>query len=178
MIWNLFVAFFKIGLFTFGGGYAMLPIIQRELVEDKKWCSEEEILDYYAMSQCTPGVIAVNVATFVGYKVRGILGGIVATGAVILPSLIIITGIAAFLSAFADMPAVQHALAGIRVAVAVLVFRTVFTLIKKNIRSALSATICLVALIATAVFGVSSMYIVIAAIVFGIVFGQIGGKKA
>ncbi len=178
MMWNLFVVFFKIGLFTFGGGYAMLPIIQREIVEDKKWCTEEEVLDYYAMSQCTPGVIAVNVATFVGYKVRGILGGIGATCAVILPSLIIITAIAAFLSAFADIPAVQHALSGIRVAVAVLVFRTVFTLIQKNIRSALSAAICLVALIATAVFHVSSMYIVIAAIVFGIVFGQIGGKKA
>ncbi len=177
-MWELFVAFFKIGLFTFGGGYAMLPIIQRELVEDKKWCTEEEILDYYAMSQCTPGVIAVNVATFVGYRVRGVLGGIAATGAVVLPSLIIITVIAAFLSAFSDIPAVQHALAGIRVAVAVLVFRTVLTLIKKNIRSAFSAIICLTALSLTVVFDVSSMYIVIAAILFGLLFGRLGGKRA
>ncbi len=176
-MWNLFVSFFKIGLFTFGGGYAMLPVIQREIVEKKKLCTEEEVLDYYAIGQCTPGVIAVNTATFVGYKVGGALGGLVATCAVVLPSLLIITAIAACLSSFASYAAVQHALAGIRVAVAALVLKTVLQLFRKNICSVLSALVFLAALILSLVFDVSSMYIVVGAILFGILFGTVGRAK-
>lgn len=176
-MWELFVSFFKIGLFTFGGGYAMLPVIQREIVEKRKWCTDEEVLDYYAVGQCTPGVIAVNTATFVGYKYKKILGGIVATGAVILPSLLIITAIAAFISSFAEYPVVQHALAGIRVAVAVLVLRTVFQMLRKNVRTAVAAGIFLVALVLSLVFDVPSMYIVIGATLFGILFGVKWGEK-
>lgn len=176
-MWNLFVAFFKIGLFTFGGGYAMLPMIQREIVEKQKVCTEEEVLDYYAIGQCTPGVIAVNVATFVGYKLKGFWGGAVATFAVILPSLLIITVIAACLSSFSSYPAVQHALAGIRVAVAVLVFRTVCQLYKKNLRSFFAALVFLLALIFSLVFNVRSVYIVVGAIIAGILFGTVRRAK-
>jgi len=177
-MWELFVSFFKIGLFTFGGGYAMLPVIQREIIEKRKWCSEEEVLDYYAVAQCTPGVIAVNTATFVGYKCRKITGGVVATGAVILPSLLIIMVIAACIRSFADYPVVQHALAGIRVAVAVLVLRTVFQMFRKNVRTAAAAGIFFVALVLSLVLRVPSMYIVVGAIVYGVLFGARGREKA
>ena len=124
-LFDLFWTFCKIGALTFGGGYAMLPIIQREIVENKKWSTEKEILDYYAVGQCTPGVIAVNTATFIGYKLRGITGGIIATIGVVFPSLIIILTIASFLQNFADMAIVQSAFAGIRVAVGALKITTV-----------------------------------------------------
>ena len=98
-LFNLFLAFAKVGVLTFGGGYAMLPILQREIVEKNNWASDEELMDYYAIGQCTPGVIAVNTATFIGQKNKGIMGGIMATLGVITPSLIIITAIAAFINA-------------------------------------------------------------------------------
>ena len=177
IMWKLFVAFFKIGLFTFGGGYAMLPMIQREIKDKNGWCTEEELLDYYAIGQCTPGVIAVNCASFVGHKIKGTLGAVIATCAVVLPSLLIITIIAACIQSFAEYAAVQHALAGIRVAVAVLVLKTVMQLAKKSIRSAFSAGVCLVALILSLVFHVSSVYIVVGAIVLGILYGTAFKKE-
>ena len=128
-LFDLFWTFCKIGALTFGGGYAMLPLIQREIVENKKWSTEKEILDYYAVGQCTPGVIAVNTATFIGYKLRGIIGGIVATLGVIFPSIVIILIIATFLQNFADLAIVQSAFAGIRVAVVALIITTVVKLI-------------------------------------------------
>ena len=127
-LFDLFWTFCKIGALTFGGGYAMLPLIQREIVENKKWSTEKEILDYYAVGQCTPGVIAVNTATFIGFKLKGIVGGIVATLGVIFPSLIIILIIASFLQSFADLSIVQSAFAGIRVAVVALIITTVIKL--------------------------------------------------
>ena len=177
-MWELFVSFFKIGLFTFGGGYAMLPMIQREIRDKHAWCTEEEILDYYAIGQCTPGVIAVNCATFVGHKVRGTLGAILATVAVVLPSLFIITVIAACIQSFAEYAAVQHALAGIRVGVAVLVLKTLIGLFKKSVRSAFAAAVCLAALCLSLIFKVSSVYIVVGAIVFGILYGTVFRKEA
>lgn len=133
-LFDLFWTFCKIGALTFGGGYAMLPLIQREIVENKKWSTEKEILDYYAVGQCTPGVIAVNTATFIGYKLRGIIGGIVATLGVIFPSIVIILIIATFLQNFADLAIVQSAFAGIRVAVVALIITTVVKLIKSSIK--------------------------------------------
>ena len=118
---------------TFGGGYAMLPIIEREIVDKRHWAELDEIMDYYAVGQCTPGVIAVNTATFVGYKLAGVPGGIAATIGVIFPSLIIITAIASVLTAFAEVPAVKSAFAGIRVCVCVLIFNSVTKLYKKAI---------------------------------------------
>ena len=134
---DLYASFFRIGAFTFGGGYAMLPMIQKEIVEKHKWATDEEVLDYFAVAQCTPGVIAVNSATFVGTKVRGASGAAAATLGVITPPLIIISIIAMVLQSFADIPAVQHAFNGIRVAVCVLILNAVIKLWKSNIKKAL-----------------------------------------
>ena len=101
-LFDLYISFFKIGLFTFGGGLAMIPMLEKEIVDKRNWCTTEEIMDYYAVGQCTPGIIAVNTATFVGYKYRGVLGGIMTTLGVITPSLLIITLIATFLKNFAN----------------------------------------------------------------------------
>ena len=120
---ELFLTFSKIGVMTFGGGYAMLPMLQREVVEHKGWATEEELADYFAVGQCTPGVIAVNTATFVGCKTRGWLGGLMATLGVVFPSLVIITCLAGLISAFADNLYVQKAFAGIKVCVCVLIFK-------------------------------------------------------
>ena len=120
LLLELFLIFAKMGAVTFGGGYAMLPILQREIVENKHWGSEEELMDYYALGQVTPGMIAVNVATFIGCKLKGFWGGVFATLGVITPSMIIITVIALFLTQFEENPYVIHAFAGIRACVCVL----------------------------------------------------------
>ena len=108
---DMFFTFARIGGLTFGGGYAMLPMLQKEVVEHRGWATEDELMDYYAVGQCTPGVIAVNTATFIGYKQRGVIGAIFATLGVVFPSLVIIITIAAFVSNFADLPAVKNAFA-------------------------------------------------------------------
>lgn len=141
----LFWIFARIGAVTFGGGYAMLPILQREIVEKRGWATEAELLDYYAIGQCTPGVIAVNTATFIGYKRKGILGGVFATLGVVFPSIAIITVIAACLQNFAQYPAVQHAMAGIRVCVCVLIFQAVFQMWKKAVTDRPSLILFLIA---------------------------------
>ena len=130
---TLFLTFARIGGLTFGGGYAMLPMLQREVVERYHWATEEELADYYAIGQCTPGVIAVNTATFIGYKQRGVAGGIFATLGVAFPSLVIITIIAAFLQNFAEYNVVQDAFAGISVCVCVLILNAVLKLWKKSV---------------------------------------------
>ena len=132
-LWELFIVFAKIGGFTFGGGYAMLPILQREVVENRNWATSEELMDYYAIGQCTPGIIAVNTSTFIGYMRKGIIGGIVATIGCVFPSLVIIMIIAAFINSFTHIVWVQHALAGIRVCVCVLVLDAVIKLAKKSL---------------------------------------------
>ena len=129
---DLFLTFARIGGLTFGGGYAMLPMLQREVVEKRGWATEGELMDYYAIGQCTPGIIAVNTATFIGHKNKGILGGIIATLGVVFPSLVIITIIAAFISNFAELAVVQNAFAGIRVCVCVLILNAVIKLWKKR----------------------------------------------
>ena len=121
------------GVMTFGGGYAMLPILQREVVENKGWATDEELTDYFAIGQCTPGVIAVNTATFIGQKRLGIIGGIVATLGVVFPSLIIIAALAGVITTFSHLAWVQHAFAGIRVCVCVLIFNAVLKLLKKSV---------------------------------------------
>lgn len=130
---DLYLTFARIGVCTFGGGYAMLPILQREVVENRHWATEDELMDYYAIGQCTPGVIAVNTSTFIGCKTHGILGGIAATAGMITPSLIIITIIAAFIQQFAHLAVVQHAFAGIRIAVCALVLQSVWKMAKKGV---------------------------------------------
>ena len=176
-LFDLFWTFCKIGALTFGGGYAMLPLIQREIVENKKWSTEKEILDYYAVGQCTPGVIAVNTATFIGYKLRGIIGGIVATLGVIFPSIVIILLIATFLQNFADLAIVQSAFAGIRVAVVALIITTVVKLIKSSIKDYLGVIIAIIAFVISAFIGLSPVYVVIAAALTGFISKGLRGDK-
>ena len=131
---DLFLTFARIGVCTFGGGYAMLPILQRELVENKKWATETELADYYAVGQCTPGVIAVNTATFVGSSQGGVLGGIIATLGVVFPSAVIILAIAAFLSNFMHLEFVSHAFNGVRAGVVALILSSVIKLFKGAVK--------------------------------------------
>ncbi len=130
---DLFLTFAKIGVCTFGGGYAMLPILQRELVENKKWATEDQLADYYAVGQCTPGVIAVNTATFVGSNLAGAAGGVIATLGVVFPSIVIILVVAAFLQNFMHIQWVIHAFNGIRAGVVALILSSVIKLYKKSI---------------------------------------------
>lgn len=170
LLLDLFCAFFRIGLFTFGGGYAMLPLLQREIVEKKKWATEEEMLDYFAVGQCTPGVIAVNTATFVGFKEKKLSGAIFATLGIISPSLVIITVIAALLSNFAHIAAVQNAFAGIRVAVCVLILNSIVKLWKKSVVDKLTFAVFLAVFIGSVLLShVSPVVFIVAAAVLGIV---------
>ena len=175
--WRLFFAFFRIGLFTFGGGYAMLPMLEREVVEKYHWASQDELLNYFAIGQCTPGVIAVNTATFVGRKTMGIPGAVVATLGVITPSIIIILIIAMILSNFAEIEVVQKAFAGIRVAVCALIAASVVKLFKNNVKTLLSIILCIVAFLVVALFGQSPIYVVIGAIIVGLLVGKWGDRK-
>ena len=176
---KLFLVFAKIGAVTFGGGYAMLPILQREISEKYNWASEEEILDYFAIGQCTPGVIAVNTATFVGYKQCGMLGGIFATLGVIFPSVVIITVLAAFISNFADFEVVRYAMCGIRVCVCALVASAVVKIWKKAIVDKISLVIFLICfLLAVFVSSVPTAAIVVLSGAAGFSVSRIkkGGK--
>ncbi len=141
-LFTLFYTFAKIGLFTFGGGYAMLPMFEKELVDRHKWITNEELLDYFAISQCTPGVIAVNTATFVGYKRKKTLGGLFATLGVVFPSLVIITLIAMLIRNFAEIELVAHALAGIRIAVCALILNSFIKIAAKSVKGVPTAIIC------------------------------------
>ena len=143
-LWQLFITFAKVGVMTFGGGYAMLPILQREVVENKGWASEEDLTDYFAIGQCTPGVIAVNTATFVGKKLRGTIGGIVATAGVVFPSLVIITVLAGAIAQVSHLAWVRNAFAGINVCVGILIFNSVMKLLKKSVVSRSTLVIFLV----------------------------------
>lgn len=134
-IWELFFTFAKIGTVTFGGGLSMLPILERELIDKKGWATKEQLLDYYAIGQITPGIIAVNVATFIGYNRRGISGGIFATFGIVFPSLVIITIIYTFLSAFSSNVYVEKAFTGINIAVAALLTKAVVSFVKNTFKS-------------------------------------------
>lgn len=146
----------------------MLPILQREMVQKRHWVTDEELADYYAIGQCTPGIIAVNTATFVGVKLKGTLGGIVATLGVVFPSLVIITVIAAFLRNFADLPVVAHAFAGIRACVCVLIFNAVLKLKKSSVIDLPTTVIFLLTFLLSALWGVSPAIIVLVAGVVGL----------
>ena len=165
---DLFLTFARIGGLTFGGGYAMLPILQKEVVEKRGWATEEELMDYYAIGQCTPGIIAVNTATFVGQRTGGVIGGIVATLGVVFPSLIIISVIAAFIQNFADLAIVQNAFAGIRVCVCVLIFYAVLKLWKKSVVDKITLVIFLAVMLGSILTDLSPILFVLMAGVAGI----------
>lgn len=171
---DLYFTFFRIGAVTFGGGYAMLPILQREVVEKKKWATEEELVDYYAIGQCTPGVIAVNVGTFIGRKYKGIPGGVIATLGVVSPSVVIITVIAALISNFAGIGWVQDALGGIRICVCVFIFNAVRRLIKSAVKDKVALLLYLVLFAAAVFLDFSPIYAVLIAGVLGVVFTKLG----
>lgn len=175
-LFKLFLTFAKVGCFTFGGGYAMLPLLQKEVVEKNGWASEEELMDYFAIGQCTPGVIAVNTSTFVGYKRKGIIGGIAATLGMVFPSLIIITIIAAFIRSFAELEIVSHALNGIKAGVCALILDAVIKLIKKSVIDkatlVLFASVFLIALLTD----VSTVILIVLSGALGIVISRIKSR--
>lgn len=177
LLFDLFLTFAKIGGFTFGGGYAMLPILQREVVENKHWAEDDELMDYYAIGQCTPGVIAVNVATFIGYKLAGIPGGMFATLGVVTPSVIIITLIAAFLRNFADLPVVIHAFNGVRVCVCILILNAVMKLGKKSVVDKLTVAIFVAVSVLSIITNLSPIIYVILSSIVGLVSYKMGGEK-
>ena len=164
---NMFLLFFRIGAVTFGGGYAMLPILQRELVENRDWTTEEELADYFAIGQCTPGIIAVNTDTFIGRKRAGNIGGIVATFGVIAPSLILISIIAALINNFAGILWVQNALAGIRVCVCVFILNAVLKLIKSAVVDKATLAMYIALFLAAVFFDFSPVLSVIVAGILG-----------
>ena len=167
---NMYWTFFFIGSITFGGGYAVLPILIREIVEKRRWLSEEALLDYFAISQSTPGIIFINIATFVGYRKKGFWGALFSTLGVVTPSLILITAIAAFLQNLESIPWVQHAFAGIRIAVSALIASTVWNLAVKNVRTWLKAALAVLAFVTVAILQLSPIYVSIAFAVFGVFF--------
>ena len=137
---GVFWAFLNVGMFTFGGGYAMIPVVEREIIKKREWLSMDEMMDYYTVSQIMPGLIGVNLLIFIGNKRKGPLAGFLGAAGFVLPGVCIITAVALFISNFAEMPVVQYAFAGIRIAVAALILDTVIKLVKgvfKDIKSLL-----------------------------------------
>ena len=177
-LWELFYTFAKVGVMTFGGGYAMLPILQREVVENKGWATEEELADWFAIGQCTPGVIAVNTATFAGRKVLGNVGGVVATLGVVFPSLIIISLLAGVITTFAEVAWVKNAFAGIRVCVCVLILNAVVKLWKKSVVDWKTFLIFLLVFAGSVFLNVSPVLYVLAAALAGIVIKELEARKA
>lgn len=175
---ELYISFFKIGALTFGGGLAMLPMLKREVVEHQKWVTEEEILDMYAIGQCTPGIIAVNTATFVGYREAGMVGGVLATLGVISPSLVIICLIASILQNFINLPVVLHALAGIRIAVCAMMLQTVVTMTKKGVKDKLGVLLFLGGFLLASFTPIPLALLVVASALIGIFAKRLEAKKA
>ena len=168
-LWELFYTFARVGITTFGGGYAMLPILHREIVENKGWATEEEMADYYAISQCTPGIIAVNVATFIGRKEAGIIGGIAATLGQVFPCLVIICVITGLLTNFSDLEIVQDAFNGVRACVCVLILNAVLKLFKTDVVDIATFLIFLAVLAGAAFTNLSPVLFVVVAGVLGVV---------
>ena len=181
-LFDLYYAFLRIGLVNFGGGYAMCPLLERDLAEKRGWVTVDELMDYFAIGQCTPGLIALNVATFIGNKRKGIVGGIVATLGFLTCPIVIILLIAMFLTNFAELPIVKNAFAGIRVCVCVLILQAILKLWGKSVIDVTTFIIYLIIfllMVFSALLPVSipAFTMVIAAAVFGVFFGKEGKKK-
>ena len=175
---NLYFSFAKIGTFTIGGGLAMMPMMQAELIEKRKWITDEELIDYYAVGQSTPGIVAVNVATFVGYKQMGIIGGIFATLGMVTPSLVIIMILASLINSINDFPIIQKALKGINVAVAALLTSTIINFMKKTIKKFTNAIFMLISFLLVFVLKLPSFWIILFALLIGVVLTYKEKKKA
>ena len=174
---HIFGVFFKIGAVTFGGGLAMLPILETELTEKRNWTTKEQLLDYYAIGQSTPGIIAVNVATFIGYNRLGILGGIVATVGVVTPSIIIISILAKFISNFSEILWVQKALAGINVAVAALLTKAVWQFCRKSVKNIWGVLILILSFAVIFFLKLSSVLVIITSALIGILIFLAENRK-
>ena len=174
---ELFWTFAKIGVCTFGGGYAMLPILQRELVEKRGWATEEELSDYFAIGQCTPGIISVNVATYIGYKRRGLPGAALSTFGVVFPSLVIIMLIASFLQNISQIGLVAHAFAGIRVAVAALILSAIVQLWSGSVVDRFTTALFFAAFAVSAFTPVQPVAVVIAAALCGVAAKALEAKR-
>ena len=169
VLWQVFSSFFKIGAFTFGGGYAMIPLIQNEAVEKRHWVSDEDILEVVAIAESTPGPIAINSATFVGYKAAGILGSVCATLGVVLPSFVIILLLSYVLQQFQQVLAVQYAFQGIRAGVLALLVKALWTMYKKSPKGWVGYVVMGASFILTAVFDFNVIFVIIGCAVFGVV---------
>ncbi len=168
-ILELFIAFFKIGAFTFGGGYAMMPLIQEELIHKRQWVTNEEVLDYYAIAQMTPGIIAVNTATFIGYKLKGLPGAIMATLGVVAPSIVIITLIATVFDTLMENPFIDKAFVGIRIVVVALIASGVVQLAQKSLIDKITVAIFIIALAIMVTLSPSPVFLIIAGAITGLV---------
>ncbi len=174
---QLFVTFFKIGAFTFGGGYAMIPIIQREIVEKRKWITDDDILEIIAIAESTPGPIAINSATFVGYRVAGFWGAFFATTGVVLPSFVIILLISFILREFQEIKAVQYAFNGIRAGVLALLIKALVGMYKKAPKNVVSYIVIAVSFIITAFFDINVLFVIIGCAVFGLVTSLVAKRR-
>ena len=172
---DMFLTFAKVGVMTFGGGAAMLPILEREIVDNKGWATEEELVDYFAIGQCTPGIIAVNTATFIGQKKRGAPGGIVATLGIVFPSVVIISILAGLITNFAHLAWVRNAFAGIQVCVCVLILNAVLKLLKKSVVDKRTAAIFALVLLGSMFLNISPVWFVFIPAFAGIVLKNIEG---
>lgn len=177
-LFDLFSVFFRIGAFTFGGGYAMIPLIQKETVENKKWITDDDILEIVAIAESTPGPIAINAATFVGYKVAGFLGAFFATLGMVVPSFAIILIISYVLRRFSNIKAVQYAFNGIRAGVLALLIKALFTMYKKVRKNAASYIIMAFSFVFAAVIKVKIIYVIIACAIFGLVTSVIAERRS
>ena len=167
----------KIGLFTFGGGYAILPMIDKEVVQKRRWAENDEVMDYYAIGQSLPGIIAVNTAVFIGYKKAGAKGAVASALGVISPSIVLVTLVAALLGGFQEIPVVRHALSGVRIGVCVLMAATIVQLGKNAVKSVAGAAICLAAFALSYFAGVNIALLVVLSAVAGIVVMTVKEKR-
>lgn len=166
---DIFVTFFKIGIVTFGGGLAMLPILERELVVKKKWLESDELIDYFAIGQSTPGIIAVNVATFCGHKLSGITGGVTATIGIVMPSVIIISVIARIIDTINEYSWIKKALTGINAAVAANLTYACFNFVKKTIKNVMGIVLFLASFVCVFFFNVPAFIVIFLSAFLGII---------
>ena len=177
VIRKLFLTFLKIGAFTFGGGYAMIPLIQRDIVEKNHWLTDDDILEIIAIAESTPGPIAINSATFVGYRVAGFFGAMFATLGVVLPSFLIISVISMVLEQFEHLAVIQYAFNGIRAGVLALLIKALIGLYKKSPKKAISYVVMAVAFVGVAVLKVNVLAVIIACALIGLVSSFIAEKR-
>ena len=177
-LWQVFAAFFKIGAFTFGGGLAMIPLIQKEAVEDHGWVTDDDILEIVAIAESTPGPIAINAATFVGYRAAGILGSAAATFGTVLPSFLIILVISYVLGQFQQLPAVQYAFWGIRAGVVAMLIKSLWTMYKKSPKGWAAYVAMAAAFIMTSILNLHILIVIGSCAAFGLITAMLIGRRA